>query len=149
MRSTWPKPTGPGQLSQVIFPNFLGRVAPLGWFLLFIVFFCIYLHVQRPALKLDLEQYTNLVWADTWLVGCAGAFYGTTPQKTDGIIICNYGPGMGTTGSIYKIGEAGTACPAGTTKEADSGLCAWRIKSSIDFFYTRRIFVIFSSLKFN
>ena len=87
-------------------------------------YFIVQRFVDQPTSFNPVKNYANLVSADTYLIGCAGAYYGTTPQKTFATITCNYGPGMGTTGSLYKIGEAGTACPAGTTKEAATGLCA-------------------------
>ena len=75
--------------------------------------------------KVILKDYITLASAKTYLVGCAGAYYSIPqPERLVLYITCNYGPGMGTTGSVYTRGEAGSACPAGTTKEADTGLCA-------------------------
>ena len=68
-----------------------------------------------------LKAYINLVSADTYLLGCAGA---DIPGMGATIITCNYGPVMGTSGSVYIRGTAGSACPDGTTKEAATGLCA-------------------------
>ena len=66
-----------------------------------------------------MKKYINVVAAETYLIGCAGAYHTTVI-----FITCNYGPaGMGTTGAVYKRGQAGSTCPDGTKKEADTGLC--------------------------
>ena len=70
----------------------------------------------------SITLYTQLMWADTYLVGCAAANLFKSL-----FVICNYGPrgnnvrkGVGT---VYKRGPAGTACPVGTRKDS-TGLCA-------------------------
>lgn len=69
-------------------------------------------------------HYTQLMWADTHSVGCAAANY----KGNNLLIICNYGPtgnfAMNGVGAVYKRVAAGNSCPAGTTKEASTGLCA-------------------------
>ena len=75
--------------------------------------------------KANMEAYANVVSAETYLIGCAAANYQLNGYSgTLVYVTCNYGPRMKATVAIYKRGTAGTACPAGTKKEADTGLCA-------------------------
>ena len=70
-------------------------------------------------------QYSLIMWAETYTVGCG--FTGRT--ISNGYYyrnyVCLYGPGgniVGDNSSMYLIGPACSACPAGTT--CDDGLCA-------------------------
>jgi len=72
-------------------------------------------------------HYTQAVWAETSLVGCGimsykdTSFFGTYPYKL--LYVCNYGSAGNWLGSsVYQIGAAASACPAGTV--ASDGLCA-------------------------
>ncbi|EFX86987.1 hypothetical protein DAPPUDRAFT_307125 [Daphnia pulex] len=74
-------------------------------------------------------HYTQAVWADTYLVGCAVAYYQTTTgvfgaaYPYNRFYVCNYGPTGNWLGSaVYKQGAAGSACPTGTANS--NGLCA-------------------------
>ena len=71
------------------------------------------------------SQFIQLIWADTYTVGCAAAEY------KNGMlwIVCDYGPSFYNVNGespdiIYKRGPVASACPAGTTKEIATGLCA-------------------------
>jgi hypothetical protein len=77
---------------------------------------------------MKIGHYTQLVWADTYLVGCGVASFKDPPSvqspRYNLLIACNYGPGGNFVGSpVYKQGKAGTACPVGT-KATSQGLCA-------------------------
>eukprot|EP00091_Calanus_sinicus_P025174 TRINITY_DN944_c0_g1_i7.p1 TRINITY_DN944_c0_g1~~TRINITY_DN944_c0_g1_i7.p1 ORF type:complete len:245 (-),score=61.79 TRINITY_DN944_c0_g1_i7:44-778(-) len=70
-------------------------------------------------------HYTQVVWADTYAVGCGlvnfdgGAYYKT-------LIACNYAEGGNFGGrAMYKVGEGCSDCPTGTTCDATyNKLCA-------------------------
>ena len=60
-------------------------------------------------------HYTQMVWADTYKLGCAGVHY--TVNQTDGskwyefLFVCNYGPGGNFVGApVYKPGIPGSGC---------------------------------------
>ena len=85
----------------------------------------------------SITRYTQLMWADTYLVGCAAANLFKSL-----FVICNYGPrgnivsdGVGT---VYKRGPNWMTgdwkavrpwefllCPVGTRREDLTGLCDW------------------------
>ncbi|KAF8764846.1 CRISP/Allergen/PR-1-like [Argiope bruennichi] len=59
-------------------------------------------------------HFTQLAWAETWLIGCGEAVY-----KKDGenksLLVCNYGPTGNIEGAeMYKEGEPCSDCPSGT-----------------------------------
>ena len=62
-------------------------------------------------------HYTQLVWAETYRIGCGfarhgarGGFGGTA------LYVCDYGPGGNMMGKpVYMSGPACTQCPDGTT----------------------------------
>ena len=65
------------------------------------------------------KRYTQMVWANTYALGCAAGIYGNNY-----LFVCVYGPVGNTLGkSVYKRGAAGSACPVRTKMEADTGLC--------------------------
>merc|ERR1719322_1601094 len=74
-------------------------------------------------------HYTQLVWADTYKVGCGASWFKDGSKSKSGkfwyktIIVCNYGP-MGNTNhrSMYEEGTACANCPAGFTSCKNS-LC--------------------------
>nr|CAH0103827.1 unnamed protein product [Daphnia galeata] len=77
-----------------------------------------------------IEHYTQVVWADTYLVGCAVTYFQSTttefgPQSPYiRFYVCNYGPGGNTISCpLYNQGSAGSACPAGPSSSY-TGLCA-------------------------
>ena len=84
--------------------------------------------------KANIDAYANVVSAETSLIGCAAANYQLSGYSgTLVYVTCNYGPRMKATGAIYKRGTAGSACPAGTKKEADTGLCAALPEATVDY----------------
>jgi len=65
-------------------------------------------------------HYTQVVWANTYAVGCGFTVCSTGWSP---IYACNYGPpGNYINQPIYTIGSAATACPSGTSP--NDGLCA-------------------------
>ncbi|XP_046458405.1 venom allergen 3 homolog [Daphnia pulex] len=72
-------------------------------------------------------HYTQVVWADTYYVGCAVAYFQSTAvfgpsYPYNRMYVCNYGPTGNWIGSqVYKQGTAGSACPTGTVNS--NGLC--------------------------
>ncbi|KAH1018289.1 venom allergen 3-like [Dendroctonus ponderosae] len=77
----------------------------------------------------DLAPFTQLIWADTYLVGCARVSFqrqenGETVYREH--FFCNYGPSGNIPGqAVYKVGEPCSACPEGTfcTDPEYPGLC--------------------------
>ncbi|XP_017768122.1 PREDICTED: venom allergen 3-like [Nicrophorus vespilloides] len=82
------------------------------------------------------RHYTQLVWADSYLLGCARAIF----QQSNGSsvaykehLVCNYGP----TGNIpdqpvYRIGKACSECQQGTTCSTEySALCAAELNDDL------------------
>ncbi|KAF5304516.1 hypothetical protein FQA39_LY09567 [Lamprigera yunnana] len=72
-------------------------------------------------------HYTQMVWADTYRLGCAAVQY--TSIQNDGrkwhelLFVCNYGPGGNYIGlPLYKPGISGSACPD-KLKSSICGLC--------------------------
>lgn len=65
-------------------------------------------------------HFTQLVWAETSLVGC-----GRTKSDKEVYIICNYGEGGNVAGSpVYKFGTACSECENGVDCNKDyPGLC--------------------------
>ena len=76
-------------------------------------------------------HYTQLVWADTYLVGCAAVrwYRDSSKTQTDIFYVCNYGPtGNYENVPLYQIGEACSACPSDFPICQD-GLCARQEKT--------------------
>ncbi|KAK4011702.1 putative Venom allergen [Daphnia magna] len=73
-------------------------------------------------------HYTQVVWANTYTVGCGVAYYQSTATfgpayPYNRIYVCNYGPtGNFINSPVYSQGAAGSACPAPTSNI--DGLCA-------------------------
>jgi hypothetical protein len=68
-------------------------------------------------------HYTQVVWADTYLVGCGFTAFNNSDGWYRKFYACNYGPGGNyLNGIMYKTGTACSQCPAGTI--CDNGLCA-------------------------
>ena len=70
-------------------------------------------------------HYTQVVWADTYKVGCGFSQYKQNDFNM-GLYVCNYGPGGNVIGApLYKVGTACSDCPEGTTCSTTfKGLCA-------------------------
>jgi len=66
-------------------------------------------------------HYTQVIWAKVTKIGC-GYIERLVGKMYERTVICNYSPGGNMGGAeIYKVGEAGTACPPGSTHV--DGLC--------------------------
>lgn len=84
-------------------------------------------------------HYTQLVWGDSYLVGCARVSF--QEAKRGQIVyvehfVCNYGPaGNIPQQSVYKIGEPCSDCLEGTycTNPEYPGLCGSEILNETDF----------------
>jgi len=90
------------------------------------------LHSGLPmSYRKSVGHYTQLVWADTYLVGCAAVrwYRDSSKTQTDIFYVCNYGPtGNYENVPLYKIGEACSACPSDFPICQD-GLCARQEKT--------------------
>ena len=87
------------------------------------IILCIYAH--RSNVKgASIGHYTQLVWADTYLVGCAVIQYKTN-NVNEYQTYCNYGPAGNVHGkAVYKTGnKPGGQCPTGTKANTKTGLC--------------------------
>lgn len=83
---------------------------------------------RQPTTYPFASQYTQLIWAETYKIGCARVAF----QRSDGAnltyrehFICNYGPSGNIPGQpVYKIGEPCSECPTGTGCSIEyPGLC--------------------------
>ena len=69
---------------------------------------------------LNTGHYTQVVWADTYKVGCGFTAYKASNGWYDKYYVCNYGPtGNRRGGSMYKTGSACSKCSGA----CDNGLC--------------------------
>jgi len=60
-------------------------------------------------------HYTQVVWADTYALGCGSAYY-FDGSEYHNLVVCNYATTGNLLGAVmYKQGEACTACPDGYT----------------------------------
>jgi len=58
--------------------------------------------------RMDTGHYTQLGWADTYMVGCGYAYYDDPKRGFSKLYVCNYGPGGNLVGgSMYKMGFPG------------------------------------------
>jgi len=62
--------------------------------------------------RMDTGHFTQLVWADTYMVGCGYSFYDDPKRGYSKLYVCNYGPGGNLVGgSMYNMGFPGmTSC---------------------------------------
>jgi hypothetical protein len=68
-------------------------------------------------------HYTQVVWADTYKVGCGFTAYQASNGWYNKYYVCNYGLGGNIIGgSMYKKGAACTQCPAAAS-HCNNGLC--------------------------
>nr|CAD7256849.1 unnamed protein product [Timema shepardi] len=81
--------------------------------------------VDKFTFSSSTGHYTQLVWADTHLVGC-GSISFPSGSWNKNQLVCNYGPGGNMVGaSVYQEGKPCSKCPEGTKCDAkDTGLCA-------------------------
>nr|CAH7765809.1 unnamed protein product [Callosobruchus chinensis] len=73
-------------------------------------------------------QYTQLVWAETYQIGCARIVFQGPESPSVSYrehFVCNYGPSGNIPGHpVYRIGEPCSQCPPGTGCTLDyPGLC--------------------------
>jgi hypothetical protein len=84
--------------------------------------FLFHFHFTRDVFWSD---YTKMVWADTFTVGCGyTGFFGSDGNYWK-YRLCLYGPGgniVASNSSVYKIGPACSACPA-SAHSCEDGLC--------------------------
>ena len=80
---------------------------------------------SSPNPRAFYRYFTQMVWADTWKIGC-----GFTASTTDGGVVeklytCNYGPsGNWVTKPTYKKGSPASQCPDNTAQAQDNpALC--------------------------
>ncbi|KFM60493.1 Venom allergen 5, partial [Stegodyphus mimosarum] len=73
----------------------------------------------KPFVFGSYGHFTQVVWAETWKVGCGYVLY-KDPQWYNSFFVCNYGPaGNWMDGEMYKAGKTCSACPEGTCCGAD------------------------------
>jgi hypothetical protein len=79
-------------------------------------------HFSRPG---PADEYTTIVWADTYTVGCGFTGYSVLSGYYHKFYRCYCGPKgniVGDNSSVYKIGPASSACPASAAR-CEDGLC--------------------------
>jgi len=70
-------------------------------------------------------HYTQVVWANTYKVGCGFTAYEGSDGWYNKYYVCNYGPGGNIIGgSMYEEGDPCTKCP-GENSQCNNGLCVW------------------------
>lgn len=58
--------------------------------------------------RMDTGHYTQLVWANTYMVGCGYTYYNDDKRGYSKLYVCNYGPGGNLVGgSLYHMGFPG------------------------------------------
>jgi len=58
--------------------------------------------------RMNLGHFTQLAWADTYMVGCGYSYYDDPKRGLSKLYVCNYGPGGNLVGdSMYKVGFPG------------------------------------------
>ncbi|XP_018495977.2 venom allergen 5 [Galendromus occidentalis] len=86
---------------------------------------------QPPGLHTNVTEFLQLIWADTFKVGC-GYLKATFDNPVDpvsryvqSIYVCNYGPqGNRPWQYVYRVGRAASNCPIGSAPSKDyKGLC--------------------------
>ena len=82
----------------------------------------------KPFVFGNYGHYTQVVWAESYEVGCGAVFY-EEPEKNEGYtmysayLVCNYQEaGNMRDGTMYKLGKACSACSSGTS--CSNGLCS-------------------------
>nr|CAD7195292.1 unnamed protein product [Timema douglasi] len=84
-----------------------------------------YLGQVKPGEKIS--HYTQLVWGDSYLVGCGRVVFEEKDNVLVTRLVCNYGPGGNIIGMpLYKVGDPCSECPDNTTCKHPlyTGLCA-------------------------
>lgn len=77
--------------------------------------------------RMNLGHFTQLAWADTYMVGCGYSYYDDPKRGLSKLYVCNYGPGGNLVGdSMYKVGFPGLMSCVDYDMEQSSryvGLC--------------------------
>lgn len=72
-------------------------------------------------------HFTQLVWADTWKIGCGYAAYHINESifRIEELYVCNYGPSGNLRGQrMYRKGKPASKCPVNTVpSDEHSALC--------------------------
>ena len=80
-----------------------------------------YYNINTKSCSFICGHYTQVVWANTYKVGCAKVF---CTAKRSAYLLCNYAPGGNYPGQTpYKIGTSCTECAQGYNS-CNQGLCA-------------------------
>uniref|UniRef100_T1IJJ5 Cysteine-rich venom protein n=1 Tax=Strigamia maritima TaxID=126957 RepID=T1IJJ5_STRMM len=76
-------------------------------------------HIHPFKISPGVGHYTQLVWAETRLVGCGYSFY-FAKNVHNKLLVCNYGPsGNELKGEMYKQGKPGTECTNGSDQQEE------------------------------
>ena len=93
----------------------------------FVLLHLFFLELNSSNPRGTIGHYTQVVWAESYAIGCGIMRYNDTtfqpsfPYKQ--LYVCDYGPAGNYFGRpIYKVGDAASTCPIGTS--ALDGLCA-------------------------
>ena len=85
------------------------------------------MHTHRSNAFGNIGVYTQMMWAETYLVGCGAIQYegndGNVKYET--FVVCNYGPAGNTVGEpVYRTGTTSASeCLPGTQANTETGLC--------------------------
>ncbi|CAL4078789.1 unnamed protein product [Meganyctiphanes norvegica] len=74
-----------------------------------------------------IAHYTQLVWAETYEIGCGAVSYSNSKYGYDSstLYVCNYGPGGNILGEeMYKTGNPASECGESGNSTKYPGLCA-------------------------
>ncbi|XP_065336177.1 venom allergen 3-like [Cloeon dipterum] len=72
-------------------------------------------------------HYSQLVWSDTYLVGCGYSYFKDPQRGYTKLYVCNYGPGGNVLGEhLYQPGQADCSGPELTPSRRYAGLCEAR-----------------------
>ena len=102
----------------------------------FCLYFTLYANRYNHNKRVKMGHYTQMVWADSYLIGCAANQYKSNHEKRpyEAITYCNYGPAGNLAGydddgkiigqAVYMIGKKpASECPTGTKANPKTGLC--------------------------
>jgi len=65
-------------------------------------------HIDPFMFRMETGHYTQLAWAESYMVGCGYSYYKDPQRGMSKLYVCNYGPGGNFLGApMYKIGFPG------------------------------------------